>query len=163
MSLIQRQDYHRGLSGQFPIPPIRVVYSQAGVRLAAARVEDARAVVDHKLYWATAASADEALYLTAILNSAELNERVRPYQSRGEFGPRDFDKYVFHVPIPLFDPGDAEHIALVELAGRAEAIAADVNVDGMGFQRARARIRDALEAAGVATDVEAVTRAVLDS
>jgi hypothetical protein len=134
-SLIERQDYHRGLSGQFPIPPICVVYSQAGVRLAAPRVEDARAVVDHKLFVATASSIEEARYLTAVLNTAELTERIRPYQSLGEFGPRDFDKYVFHVPIPLFDPTQPRHVALVALAERAETIASTADVEGVGFQR----------------------------
>jgi hypothetical protein len=163
MSLIDRQDYHRGLSGQFAIPPIRVVYSQAGVRLAAARVENARAVIDHKLYWATASTVDEARYLSAVLNSAELTERVRPYQSRGEFGPRDFDKYVFHVPIPLFDPDYASHVALVRLGERAEAVAAQVDVEGVGFQRARRRVREALEEDGVGQELEESVSSLLDA
>jgi hypothetical protein len=154
MTLIERQDFHRGLSSQFPIPALRIVYTQAGVRLAAARVEDTRAVVDHKLYWATASSVEEARYLTAILNSAELTRLVQPYQSRGEFGPRDFDKYVFYVPIPLFDEGVDAHRELAALATRAEAVAAGVDVSGVGFQRARTRVRAALETEGVATEIE---------
>jgi SAM-dependent methyltransferase len=163
LSLVERQDYHRGLSGQFPIPPIRVVYSQAGVRLAGARVDDARAIVDHKLYWATASSIDEARYLTGILNTAELTERVRPFQSRGEYGPRDFDKYVFHVRIPLYAPTDPVHSHLAELARHAEDVAAAVDVEGVGFQRARTRIREALLEDGVGGELERVVRELLDA
>jgi SAM-dependent methyltransferase len=162
MELIDRQDYHRGLSGQFPIPPTRVVYSKAGIRLAAAVVRDDRAVIDHKLYWATAASIDEARYLIAILNTAELTERVRPYQASGEFGPRDFDKYVFHVPIPLFDPVDDAHIALVDLAERAETVAAGLDVEGLWFTRARQLVRSALDADGVGGDLEEAVQTLLD-
>jgi hypothetical protein len=161
LDLIDRQDYHRGLSAQFPIPPTRVVYSKAGVRLAATVVRDDRAVIDHKLYWATAASIDESRYLVAILNTAELTERVQPYQARGEFGPRDFDKYVFNVPIPLFDSKERGHVTLVELAERAEDLAATVDVEGVGFQQARARIREALQTDGVAADLEAAVRDLL--
>lgn len=70
--MIERQDYHRGVSGQFPIAPVRIVYTQAGMRLAAARLEEARAIM---LYWATASSVEEAQFLTAILNTAEITER----------------------------------------------------------------------------------------
>jgi len=56
---------------------------------------------------------------------------------------------VFHVPIPLFDAEMPAHAALVNLAERAEAVAAGVDVDGVGFQRARQRVREALEADGV--------------
>lgn len=68
--------------------------------LAAARVSDPAAVIDHKLYWATASTIGEAQYLTAILNSDVLTQLVRPLQARGEHNPRDFDKYIFQLPIP---------------------------------------------------------------
>jgi 3-hydroxy-3-methylglutaryl CoA synthase len=75
--------------------------------LAATIVTDHSAIIEHKLYWASATSRDEARYLTAILNSAVLTIAVRPTQARGEHNPRDFDKYIFHLPIPKYDPDDA--------------------------------------------------------
>ena len=48
-------------------------------------------------------------YLTAILNSDTLTQLVRPLQARGEHNPRHFDKYIFQLPIPLYDPGNPEH------------------------------------------------------
>ena len=83
--------------------------------LAAARVSDPSAVIDHKLYWAAVSGIGEARYLTAILNSDVLTQLVRPLQARGEHNPRHFDKYIFRLPIPLYDPGNSEHQQLAEL------------------------------------------------
>lgn len=152
--LIDRIDFHGQLSAQFPLGAHRVVYTKAGKNLTAARITNPRAIIDLKLYWATARSDAEAQYLLAILNSETLRSRVEPYQARGLFGPRDFDKYVFRVPIPEFDAGLSEHTVLADLAGKAEQVAASVDVSGMQFQRARKAVRDALQADGVAHDIE---------
>jgi hypothetical protein len=155
LSLLGRLDFHHDLSDQFPIAPQRVVYSASGNTLAAARIEDGTSIVEHKLYWASAATEEEARYLVAILNSATLTERVQPLQARGAFGPRDFDKYVFYVPIPLFDAGDDLHISIAELGRRAEETAAKAEVpDSLGFQRARAVVREHLRAGGLAGKIE---------
>ena len=45
-----------------------------------------------------------------------LTQLVRPLQASGEHNPRHFDKYIFQLPIPLYDPGNAEHRQLAELA-----------------------------------------------
>jgi hypothetical protein len=54
------------------------------MHLVAARVTNRRAVIDHKLYWATAALTAEALYLCAILNSPLFTELARPFMSYGK-------------------------------------------------------------------------------
>ncbi|EQD49500.1 BseRI endonuclease, partial [mine drainage metagenome] len=105
-------NYQNKLRGQFPIAPVRFCYTKAGNTMAAAVVTDAHAVIDHKLYWAACSSIDEARYLEAIFNSATLTTRVQPLQSRGLFGPRDFDKYVFQLPIPIYDPAQPAHLRL---------------------------------------------------
>jgi hypothetical protein len=109
LSLLGRLDYQRGLQNQLPGVPIRVVYSASGMYLAAAALTDPDAVIEHKLYWAAAASMDEATYLTAILNSTALLDIVQPLQARGEHNPRDFDKYVWRAPIPLYEPANSLH------------------------------------------------------
>ena len=164
LSLGGRLDFQRDLSEQFPIAPQRVVYTASGTALAAARIADGIAVVEHKLYWASAASQAEAQYLTAILNSDTLTERVRPLQARGAFGPRDFDKYVFYVPIPLFDTSDPLHQRLAELGAEAEEVAANVELpERLGFQRARALVRRALHEHGVAPQIEAAVTELVPS
>ena len=87
-----------------------------------------RIVIDHKLYWATVASVDEGRYLTAILNSPALTRLITPMQSRGEHNPRDFDKYVWRLPIPLFDPSNGDHVMIAELGGLAEAFVAQLEL-----------------------------------
>jgi SAM-dependent methyltransferase len=161
LSLLDRQDFRRGLRLQFPIAPHRVAYSKAGSVLVASRIENPIAVIDTTLYWAAASSVDEARYLTAILNSAELTRRVQPLQARGLFGPRHFDKYVFYVPIPVYDAGVAKHRALVDVAEEAEEIAASVDVSGRSFQSARTVVRRELAEKGVAQAIEQAVESLL--
>jgi hypothetical protein len=143
------------LTQQFPLATHRVVYSKGGMYLAAARLSDPSAVIDHKLYWAAVTGLDEARYLTAILNSQILTELVRPLQARGEHNPRDFDKYVFRIPIPLYDPDDHRHRELVELAAAAERVAGSIELpDGVSFQALRRRIRSALGESGIADSID---------
>jgi hypothetical protein len=150
LTLLGRMDYQRGLTNQLPGTAHRVVYSKSGMYLAAAYVDDQRAVIDHKLYWATVADRDEARYLTAVLNSDALLQLVRPLQARGEHNPRDFDKYVWRMAIPLYDTASQLHRRLVELAHHAEQVAAQVPLGPQSFQTLRRHVRHALEADGVA-------------
>ncbi|MDI6910478.1 N-6 DNA methylase [Nocardioides sp.] len=144
-ALLERIDFHGQLSAQIPAATHRVVYTKAGSNLAAARVTDERAIIDFGLYWSAASSESEALYLTAILNSRALLERVKPLQTIGLFGARHFDKYVFAIPIPVYSSADAEHRALVELAREAERVASEVDIAGAKhFTTARSMIKDRL-------------------
>lgn len=162
LSLLERVNYQRTLEVQFPIPPQRVVYTKAGRNLTAARVTDSNAVIDHKLYWAAVTGVDEAHYLCAILNSEVTRERVEPLQSRGLFGPRDFDMYVWFLPIPEFDQQVEEHLALSELGRRAEQLAEGVVVpENVGFQKARSVVRDALAGSGLTAEIDDAVRALL--
>ena len=162
LTLLGQLDYRHKLSQQFPPPAHRVVYSKGGMYLAAARVSDPAAVIDHKLYWAAVSTIGEAQYLTAILNSDVLTQLVRPLQARGEHNPRDFDKYIFQLPIPLYDPGNSEHRQLAELAERAEEAAAALELPpGVSFQAQRRRIREALSRDGLGGEINSLTSVLL--
>ena len=155
LSLNGRIDYHNELSRQFPIPPIRVMYTKSGTHLAACAVRESSAVIDHKLYWAAVDSMEEAGYLCGILNSEALRSGVEQYQSQGQWGARDIDKYVFNLPIPRFDAANPLHGELAQAAQTAEAIATAVEVrEDEHFTRARARVRAALAEHGVAAQLE---------
>ena len=157
LSLVGQIDFRRKLAAQFPAAPHRVLYTKGGQYLAAARIDDPRVVIDHKLYWATASTLDEARYLTAVLNSPALTQLVAPLQARGEHNPRDFDKVVWRLPIPLYDREDERHATLVALAEHAEEVAAGVDVDGIRtFQAQRRKIRAALDEAGIAGEIDAI-------
>jgi hypothetical protein len=155
MTLIERLDFQRLLSLQFPVAQHRVVYSASGQYLAACRLEDPHAVVEHKLYWAAVPTRDEARYLTGILNSRAITEAVLPLQSRGQHNPRDFDTHVFATGFPAFDSADPRHAAIAKLAARAETVAAETELDdGWQFQRARRTIRESLASDSVAEDLD---------
>ena len=83
-------------------------------------------------------------------------------QSRGEHNPRDFDKLVWRLPIPLFDPADDAHQQLVELAAQAEVLAAATDVTGKRtFQAQRRLIREELERVGIAGAIDALVLRLL--
>ncbi|GAB4942389.1 N-6 DNA methylase [Mycobacterium avium subsp. hominissuis] len=161
--LSERMDYHQQLSAQLPVAAIRVVYTASGNTLAAAIVRDDRAIIEHKLYWAPTMAEAEAYYLCAILNSAPILTSVKPLQSIGLFGPRDFDKNVFSAPFPTYDNENAAHIELAELGKQAEKEAATVDISRAStFQAARKLIRDHLSETGTETAiVDAVTQLLL--
>ena len=164
LSLMDQFDFRSKASHQFPIPPHRVVYSKAGHQVAAARVSDPEVFIDHTLYWAAAPTISEARYLTAVLNSELLTQRVAPLQSRGQFGARHFDLYVFNVPIPMYDSRVPLHGQLAVLAERAEAVAeATALGPGVSFQRARQLVRSALAKEGVGSEIEEAVEALIPS
>jgi hypothetical protein len=162
-SLLERIDFHGQLSAQLPAKPCRVVYTASGNTLAAAIIRDTNAIVEHKLYWCAATSETEAHYLCAILNSDPLLAGVGPLQAVGLFGRRDFDKNVFAVPFPTFDPNNTLHTQLASLGKAAEKRAAEVDLDdAKTFQAARKRVAAQLDAAGISAKiVGAVTELLL--
>jgi SAM-dependent methyltransferase len=163
MTLADRWNFHRGLSNQFPIPPLRVLYAASGTQPAAVILRDEHTVIEHKLYWTTPSSEEEAHYLAAVLNSEAVRAGAERYQSRGQFGARDFDKVMFNLPIPLFSHDNALHRAIAQAGAHAETVAAVVElVEAERFQRARKRIRDALAEEGIGDEIEKLVEKLLD-
>ena len=162
MKLIEQFDYYGKLSVQFPIPSLRVVYAASGTLPAACVIRDNRAVVEHILYWFAPGSETEANYLIAILNSETGRKQISNLQAVGQFGARHFDKVMFTLPIPRFDPSEELHEKLSSLAVQAEALAADVTLpDNVKFQRARRLVREALAEAGISQDIDEAVRELL--
>ncbi|MGC4815899.1 N-6 DNA methylase [Micromonospora sp. DT63] len=159
---LRRIDYHGQLSSQLPSARHRVVYSKSGNQLAAARTEQPDVIIENRLYWAAVSGIREARYLTAILNSEMVLERVKPLQALGLFGGRDFDKNVFSVPIPPFDENNLAHQELVDLAGDAEEMASALDISAArDFKIARGIIRRQLIDSGLNSKIEAVVAEVV--
>ena len=159
--IAERLDYLHQLSAQLPISSIRVLYAASGTNPAACVCTDDTAIVEHKLYWSAFETLQEARYLCCILNSDTARDRVAHLQSRGQWGARDFDKVMFELPIPKFDPVDTLHTDLVDAASRAEAVATATVVTEVNFVAGRTRIRRALAADGVAAEIESLVRQLL--
>ena len=158
LSLWEQFNYQSKLTRQLGAPTHRVLYSKSGTALAAVRTTDPRVIVENSLYWMPARNIEEAQYLTAILNAPITTETVAEYQSRGLFGARHFDTYVWRLPIPIFVAKDKLHERLVVLAQQAEDAAAQADLEGMGFQKARSVVRTALADQGIRAKLnEAVT------
>jgi len=166
LDLVERWDFQKGLSKQFLsatglCPGIRLVYTKSGMYLAAAVIDDPAVVIDHKLYWATCGTLNEARYLCAILNSEQITLKVRSFQARGEHNPRDFDMYVWQLPIPMFDKGDARHKALAALAGKAEEFVAKLELPDTRFEKQRRFVREQLAATEIGKEIEATVAEVV--
>lgn len=140
----------------------RIVYSKAGTQPAATMVSDDTVVIDHKLYQMPVKNAHEGQYLAAILNSETARAAAEHWQSEGQWGKRDFDKAIFNLPIPTYNPGLDLHQNLAKAAARAEKIAAKVELkEGEHFTRTRKRIRLALIENGVAGQIETMVAALI--
>jgi hypothetical protein len=162
LTFLEQANYFGKLTSQFPIAPLRIVYAKAGTLPAACLVRDTRTVIDHKLYWMSTDNENEARYLMSILNSEAARTRIEGQQSRGQWGARDFDKVVFNLAIPRFDPAVPLHQDLASTAREAEELAAEVELpEGVGFQRARKLVRDALTEAGLAQKIDALVNRLL--
>ncbi|MFG3069904.1 N-6 DNA methylase [[Kitasatospora] papulosa] len=162
-ALLGRIDYHGQLRAQLPAARQRVAYTKAGNNLAAARIEEPDAIIDHKLYWAATSSPSEARYLVAVLNSGALAEKVRPLQAIGLFGPRDFDKHIFDVAIPVFDEKNEDHEELANLSASAETLAKQVDISDVGFKKGRGLVREALEESGISARINTVVDRLIPS
>lgn len=161
LSHMENLDFQGKLTRQLKATSTRVVYTKAGTRLAAARISSHSIIIDHKLYWVAVRNNDEARYLTAILNAPVTTKRVAGYQSRGLFGGRDFDRYPFMLPIPSYDSSNELHRRLVQLATEAETIANDTDLEELGFQAARSKVRSSLESQGIQSALDDVVATLL--
>jgi hypothetical protein len=156
LTLIERVDYQRELQSQFPIPPLRVVYNTSGMHLVAAIVDDVRAVINSKLYWAALNSADEGYYICAILNSPITTELVRPYMSYGK-DERDFHKHVWELPVEEYSPQKEVHARLVALGRKAAQMATSVQLDEAAhFSARRRKVRTTLASSDVGQEIDQI-------
>lgn len=71
-----------------------------------------KTVIDQTLYWAEVKTEDEAIYLTGLLNSVSVNEVIKEFQPRGQFGARHIHKLPLGVT-PLFDFENPAHVEVV--------------------------------------------------
>ena len=150
------------MSKQFPVSSIRILYPASGTRLCACWIEDENVLIDKNAYWCAASSVDEAAYVSAIINSQTVLDRVKDLQPVGQRDPRHFDNLVWTLPIPEYDAEDQLHLDLAEAAHYAAGIAARIDLPSdVYFTTQRQMIRTALEADGVATVVERLVDALL--
>lgn len=161
-TLVERIDFHRGLRNQAVINADRVVYAQSGTLLAACRLTVPEPIIEHAAYWAATRNQNEGHWLAAILNSEATRARVAAMQARGQWGARHFDKLIWELPIPDYDPRNPLHRDLARAGARAETLAATVPLrETAGFRTHRAAIRKALAETGIAAEIDTLVARLL--
>ncbi len=173
LDLPDRLDYHGEYSSQLEWQkdkagrPIRVLYSKSGEPTAGI-LEDDAPIIDHLLFWVTCKSPNEAKYLVAIINSQVLYKAVKPFMSKGQFGPRDLHKHLWKLPIPEFNPSVALHKSISK-AGEAAATGVAQQLEQLREERgskltvtiARRELRKWLRASAQGKAVEEVVGELL--
>jgi len=153
LTLRERLDFRRGLTDQFPIPPLRIAYGASGMHVVAALVENPAALCEHSLYWGTVTSRAEGLYLCSILNSPPIADLVRPLMAYSK-DERHIDKHIWKLPIPLFDSHNPTHRRLSDLGEHCTDLVAALELGDSGnFVTLRRRIRSALAADPTAIEI----------
>lgn len=152
-TLLEWLDYSGKLTAQSQSHRHLVLYNAAGTNVSATYCDrqalSLPLLVEHKLYWAAFNNAGEARFVAAVLNSASVNDAIKPFQSTGLLGERDIEKKLLDLPIPLFNPKNATHLKLSELGSAAHRHAAALIHDqnfpsGSSLARQRAFVRTAL-------------------
>ena len=128
-TLLEQLDYLHKLQSQLDWqqsnqsdPKTRVAYTSSG-KPTAAIISDPAAAIENSLYWVSCHTVQEARYLLAVINSDTLRKRVEPLMPKGQFGARHLHKHLWKLPIPRFDPANADHIAVSDAGAAAEEAA----------------------------------------
>ncbi|RMT99426.1 hypothetical protein ALP37_00829 [Pseudomonas amygdali pv. sesami] len=98
-----------------------LVFASAGGKLPCAayvrgdQIPCEKTVIDQTLYWGKVTSEDEAIYITALINSPAVINVIQAHQPRGAFGERHIHKLAFD-RTPAYDPNNPNHVALISAA-----------------------------------------------
>jgi hypothetical protein len=148
-------NFQNKLTAQRADAPYVVLYNKSGTNICAAylngdqfkEVDDLIVqgfVAESVTYRIYVGSEDEAHYLSGILNSTVVNQRIKPYQTEGVFhGKRDIHRRPFEVcAIPEFDKGNLRHMAIATCARQAKLMVQEWGpkmVGGLAYVREACR------------------------
>ena len=93
------------------------------------------------------------MFLCAFFNSQYANEKIKDFQSRGSFGPRDIHKKILEVGLPEFSPNNVDHKRISDLAFMLEGQSKNfiqrekppTHFSPQELGRIRLKVRDALK------------------
>ena len=167
LSLVSQFDYFGKLSGQledFTEQSFLLLYPSSGDHMRAVRVKSLTGIVDSTMFWQQTESAEEAGFLTTLLNASCLNRAFAESRSSG----RHFQLHPWRkVPIPRFKANNDDHIKLASLCGHLEEIADSVVADlarsqpKLGQVGITSRIRQAIADSSQGREVERIVKRLL--
>lgn len=100
---------------QIPVGSYLVVYGAGGSKTCAAYVKTkGEVIIDQTLYYYVANCEEEAIFISALLNSNSIGKVNAAYQAQGQFGKR----HIHTLPaesIPAFDNSNKFHLKLVAI------------------------------------------------
>lgn len=79
-----------------------------------AQIDKAKTIIDQTIYWYIAASEEEALYITGLLNSDALDTIIADFQPEGAMGRRHVHMLPYAVT-PIFDTDNPAHMIVVKM------------------------------------------------
>jgi hypothetical protein len=130
MTPYDRLNFRKGVTDQSPKKKFKVLFVASSTYLAACVVNMKKKIVHHennyeiplsgfiaesKTYYFETDDEDEAYYLSSILNSKILDTLLKPLQTQGLWGPRDFHKRPLQAPIPKFQKSNKTHEKLATI------------------------------------------------
>jgi hypothetical protein len=155
-SVYQWLDYVRKLTSQHPTGYHTVVYNRVGTNIASSVIASPLPkgvlatlgfVADVDTFYYQTKDDAEAHYLCAILNAPYVDEKIKPWQTRGQWGERDIVRRPFEVlPIPRFDPEDEKHRKLAELSKECHEKVRKLKLEGKSIGFLRNKVREHLAA-----------------
>ena len=160
LTLLERINYQKGLSQQFPIPKERILYAKSGMHICSAILSNRQAIIDSKLYWATTESKDESYYLCAILNAEITTLETRPLMSYGK-DERDVCKHVWQLKIPKFSSTSKLHLEISKIGKALEKEVAQLELRNVYFANIRQDIRKHIRNSPQGKELEKVVEELL--
>jgi hypothetical protein len=127
-------------------------------------------IIDQTLYWCKVSSETEALYLTGMINSKAMRDRISDFIPEGAFGGRHLHTMPSKA-IPVFDRSDEGHILvakltamIVEATYRTSLAAETANLFASSLTLAmrRTKIRSLIEQFDTYVDFEKACNAIYE-
>lgn len=135
-TIYDRLDFSRCLTRQKPSGCYKVLYNSQGTHICSCVVDTSAItaenfyslqvrgfIAENVTYWFETVNQGEANYLCAVLNAPFVDQTIKPYQTKGQFGAqrgggeRHIHRRPFEVlPIPKFDKSNQRHRKLAELS-----------------------------------------------
>ena len=164
-----RLDYQHLLTCQHPTGYHTVVYNRAGTNLASCVISPPFSKIelsvigfttDADTYYYQTKDEKEVHYLCAFLNAPYVDEKIKPHQTRGQWGERDIHRRPFEVvPIPKFDPKDKRHQKLAKLSKECHQKVAQLTLEGKSIGFLRNKVRKAL--ANELAEIDGLVKSIL--
>lgn len=103
-------------------------------------------IVDADTYYYQTKDDRESHYLCAFLNAPSVDEKIKPHQTRGQWGARHIHRRPFEVvPIPRFDLTNENHIKLADMSKECHLKVAELPLKGNSIGYLRNKVREHLK------------------